>query len=192
MALDWLPTCPDAPRRKRIRQALSGGTVAFSETLIPPDILATLTFFPVAPASTPPHKHTACRMPSGQPVFTAATEPLSWLPTFPARQPRRHLDPALRQAYGTPPPGELVNTAKQLRWLPRFPDRAPRRRVAALGQSSQAPFVPPPTLVAGETCHVALIAQVTTAPTFLQETFTAPGLTPEAAASTTFLNERIC
>jgi hypothetical protein len=113
-----------------------GGEVSPSAAVtIPiPDLLRTLTFFPVYPSTVPHRRLRAALLPSlFAPPLYIATAGIPWLPTYPHRVPHRLLRAALMPSLAFPPQGQALADAASLAWQARYPDTVPHRRSRNLG-----------------------------------------------------------
>src|SRR5712691_6932825 len=136
MALDWLPL-DASPARKRLRRPAAETVAPFSPaSIVVPDVLASLTFFPVLQL----HRHYRTRVHTPEIIspFTDAIRPLAWLPLSLLR---RRLPPR-RARIDTiePPPSLQTSIAERMGWIPAVADRLPHHRPSAAASVTVTPL----------------------------------------------------
>jgi hypothetical protein len=192
MALDWIPLVPSQVPHRRHKQP-SYAVAPFTAVTIPvPLIAGRLAFLPTFPDSVPHHRVQGLKLAASLPDFSAALNPVSWAPTYPARttgglSPRHRV--AAWPSVFAPPPGELVNIAKRMAWSPRFPAQVPHTDPPNEGGSFAA--ILPTVAAAGEQC-VELVDVGLTAPALITETLTTTGFLQEALGTPALINEDLC
>jgi len=176
------------PRHRR-KQAFAQPPYNF-EIFPVSDVLAGLTFLPSYPDRVPHHHVTREQtVVTSAAIFVTAIAPLAWLPSFPSWGMRTRLPRGAYPSYTGPPLSYQMVVAQSLAWQAHFPDRVPHRRLPLLGGFFWAID---PSIPAGAIPCVDLGLETFGSPALLVQMLTVPTMIEEGLGTPALIDEDLC